>query len=85
MAISATSDDYLSITCDSYNRKQVDDKISGLVNSAPGVLDTLGEIASYLGNPTNTSTNLMSLIEKKQIQLILFLNQNQIVIITSED
>ena len=65
LSISATSDDYLSITVDSYNKKEVDDKITGLVNSAPGLLDTLGEIASYLGNPTNTATNLITLINRK--------------------
>ena len=65
MAISATSDDYLSITCDSYNKKQVDDKISALVNSAPELLNMLGEIASYLGNPTDTSTSLISTIALK--------------------
>ena len=65
LSISATSDDHLSITIDSYNKKEVDDKITGLVNSAPGLLDTLGEIATYLGNPTNTATNLITLIDKK--------------------
>jgi hypothetical protein len=72
MAISATSDDYLSITCDSYNKKDVDDKISALVNSAPGLLDTLGEIATYLGNPANTSTNLITLIGTKANSLDTF-------------
>ena len=65
LSISATSDDYLSITSDTYNKKEVDDKFTGLVNSAPGLLDTLGEIASYLGNPTHTATNLITLIDKK--------------------
>ena len=65
LSISATSDDYLSITSDTYNKKEVDDKFTGLVNSAPGLLDTLGEIALYLGNPTNTATNLITLIDKK--------------------
>jgi hypothetical protein len=65
LSISATSDDYLSISSDTYNKKEVDDKITGLVNSAPGLLDTLGEIATYLGNPTNTATNLITLIDKK--------------------
>ena len=35
------------------------------MNSAPGLLDTLGEIAAYLGNPTDTSTSLISLISTK--------------------
>ena len=65
LSISATSDDYLSITSDTYNKKEVDDKFTALVNSAPGLLDTLGEIALYLGNPTNTATNLITLIDKK--------------------
>ena len=65
LSISATSDDYLSISSDTYNKKEVDDKFTALVNSAPGLLDTLGEIASYLGNPTNTSTSLITLIGTK--------------------
>ena len=33
--------------------------------TAPGLLDTLGEIAAYLGNPTDTNTSLISLISTK--------------------
>ena len=65
LSISATSDNYLSITCDSYNKKQVDDTISAVVNSAPELLNTLGDIANYLGNPTDTSTSLISTIALK--------------------
>ena len=49
--------------------------VNALVNSAPGLLDTLGEIAAYLGNPTNTSTNLIALISTKANSSDTFLNQ----------
>ena len=65
MSILASSDDYLTISCDSYTKQEVNNKFTSLVNSAPGLLDTLGEIASYLGNATNTATNLITLINRK--------------------
>ena len=65
LSIATTNDSYLTIACDSYTKQEVTNKISALVNSAPGLLDTLGEIASYLGSPTDTSTSLISLISTK--------------------
>ena len=50
---------------DAYTKEEITSKFNALVNSAPGLLGTLGEIAAYLGNPTNTSTNLISLISTK--------------------
>ena len=40
----------------------VDQKVSDLVNSAPSILDTLGEIATSLGNDPNLATTLVSTI-----------------------
>jgi hypothetical protein len=40
----------------------VDQKVSDLVNSAPAILDTLGEIATSLGNDPNLATTLVSTI-----------------------
>ena len=65
LSIVTTNDEYITINSDTYTKKAVDDKISELVNSAPELLNTLGEISSYLGNPTNTSTNLITLISNK--------------------
>ena len=65
LSITATSDSYLTIACDSYTKKEVTDKIGDLVNSAPLLLDTLGEIASYLGNPSDASTSLITTIANK--------------------
>lgn len=41
-------------------------KISELVNSAPGTLDTLKELALALGNDPNFSTTILSLIGEKE-------------------
>ena len=65
LTIVTTNDEYLTINSDTYNKQTIDNKISALVNSAPELLNTLGEIAAYLGNPTNTSTNLITLISNK--------------------
>lgn len=40
----------------------VDQKVADLINSAPGILDTLGEIAASLGNDANLSVTLVSTI-----------------------
>lgn len=40
----------------------VDQKVADLINSAPGILDTLGEIATSLGNDANLSVTLVSTI-----------------------
>ena len=65
LSIATTNDSYLSISCDSYTKEEVTYKISSLVNSAPALLDTLGEIATYLGNPSDTSTSLITAISNK--------------------
>ena len=36
-----------------------------MVNSAPELLNTLGEISAYLGNPTNTSTSILTSLSNK--------------------
>ena len=43
----------------------VDTKIANLVNSAPGTLNTLGEIATALGNDANLATTLTNSIATK--------------------
>jgi hypothetical protein len=63
--IVTTNYEYVTINSDTYTKQQVDSKITALINSAPELLNTLGEISSYLGNPTNTSTNLITLIGTK--------------------
>ena len=65
LTIVTTNDDYLTINSDTYNKQTVDNKISALVNSAPDLLNTLGEISAYLGNPTDTSTTLLTTITNK--------------------
>ena len=75
LSISATSDDYLTIVCDSYNKKEVTDKFTDLIGNAPVLLDTLQEIATIIGNPTDITTNLIATIAKKQMKQELFLNQ----------
>lgn len=51
-----------------YNKTEIDNKFNELINSAPSMLDTLGEIASYLSN-TTTDINgiLLSLSSKASI------------------
>lgn len=43
----------------------VDTKVAGLVNSAPGLLDTLGELAAALGDDPNFATTVATEIGKK--------------------
>ena len=43
----------------------VDDKVAGIVNSAPETLDTLNELAAALGNDANFSTTVTTLIGTK--------------------
>ena len=50
---------------DAYTKTQVDNKISGLVNSAPETLDTLNELASALGNDPNFATTVANQIGTK--------------------
>ena len=46
-------------------KKYVDDKVAGIVNSAPETLDTLKELADALGNDANFSTTVTTQIGKK--------------------
>lgn len=53
---------------DDYNpstKKYVDDKIAGLVNSAPETLDTLNELASALGNDANFANTVTNSLANK--------------------
>ena len=50
---------------DAYTKTQVDNKISGLVNSAPETLDTLNELANALGNDPNFATTVATQIGTK--------------------
>ena len=47
------------------NKKYVDDKVAGIVNSAPETLDTLKELATALGNDANFATTVSTQIGKK--------------------
>ena len=55
----------LTLNCDAYTTKQIDDKFTNLIDSAPSLLNTLGEISRFLGNPTDTTTSLISTIALK--------------------
>ena len=46
-------------------KKYVDDKVAGIVNSAPETLDTLQELATALGNDANFATTVATQIGKK--------------------
>ena len=46
-------------------KKYVDDKVAGIVNSAPETLDTLQELATALGNDANFATTVSTQIGKK--------------------
>ena len=46
-------------------KKYVDDKIAGLVNSAPETLDTLNELATALGNDANFATTMTTTLGNK--------------------
>lgn len=51
---------------DTYSTKEyVTQKISELVNSAPGTLDTLNEIAAALNNDSNFATTIITQLETK--------------------
>ncbi len=47
------------------NKKYVDTKVAGIVNSAPETLDTLQELATALGNDPNFATTVATQIGKK--------------------
>lgn len=46
-------------------KKYVDDKVAGIVDSAPETLDTLQELATALGNDPNFATTVVTKIGKK--------------------
>ena len=50
---------------DAATKSYVDSQISGLISSAPGVLDTLNEIATALGNDPNFATSIATELAKK--------------------
>jgi hypothetical protein len=43
----------------------VDTQIANLIDSAPGVIDTLNELAAALGNDPNFATTITNLINEK--------------------
>lgn len=51
------------------NKKFVDDTIADLVNSAPGTLDTLNELAQALGNNANFATDITNQLTQVQTTL----------------
>lgn len=53
--------DATETTCKSYT----DTAVAGLVDSAPGTLDTLNELAAALGNDPNFATTIATLIDTK--------------------
>ena len=55
----------LTLKCDAYTTKEIDDKFTNLIDAAPSLLNTLGEISRFLGNPTDTTTSLISTIALK--------------------
>ena len=53
------------IGTDASNKSYVDGAISALIDSAPGLLDTLNEIATALGNDPAFATTITGLIGEK--------------------
>ena len=53
------------------NKKYVDNKVSGLIDSAPETLDTLNELAAALGDDPNFATTVATNIGKKADQTAL--------------
>jgi trimeric autotransporter adhesin len=61
-------DDGLSLKADqstTYTKTEVDTNIAGIVDSAPGTLDTLNELAAALGDDANHATTMTNLINAK--------------------
>ena len=48
---------------DAVSTAEMNKAISDLINGAPGTLDTLGEIANILGDPSNQTTTLISKVD----------------------
>jgi hypothetical protein len=49
---------------------EVDNKIAGLVDSAPGTLDTLNELAAALGDDENFSTTVVNAISANSLDIL---------------
>ena len=66
LSITTPNFNYISISCDAYTKKEVNDKFSDLIGSSPAILDTLQEISSFLvGSETTITSNILSLITNK--------------------
>ena len=57
-----TSLDLKSDKSNTYTKTEVDTKVADLVDSAPGTLDTLNELASALGDDPNFATTVTNLV-----------------------
>ena len=63
---SSSTDDSITINgIDAYTKAETAIEIGKLVNGAPAVLDTLKEIADFIGDSTTISGNLINLISNK--------------------
>lgn len=90
---SHTSDTNIHITVDERNiwnakatTDYVDQKVAGVVNSAPETLDTLNELATALGNDENFATTVTNSLAEKatRVELNTHANNTDIHIIDSE-
>ena len=70
-----TADRAIATECKGYTdtkeagcKTYTDTKVAALVNSAPGTLDTLNELATALGNDPNFATTIATLIDTKCAQ-----------------
>lgn len=54
-----------TLSTDAANKSYVDTSLSALVNSAPGTLDTLNELAAALDNDPNFATTVATSISTK--------------------
>ena len=57
--------DTVSANTDAANKLYVDNQVAGIVDSAPGTLDTLNELAAALGDDANFSTTVTNSIATK--------------------
>jgi hypothetical protein len=53
---------------DAVSTAEMEARIQQLIDGAPGTLDTLGEIATILGDPTNQTTNLISKVDAATVK-----------------
>jgi hypothetical protein len=67
----------ISIDLSSYDTStEVDNKISGLIDAAPGTLDTLNELAAALGDDENFSTTVATSIGQKKTEVVSSIGVN---------